>query len=230
MPPNLTRAQVARLDELKFRVGHALQNFASCRRVEREYMDYNDSLRFLRDAVRGKFPAEGTRRRIHPIIEIGISIKLEQRGLRSGGSAEDVAAILPEFAKAVPIKRGRPGDTTLNHTVQGLMVAWRWATGRACTAKLKDGNDKYTPVSTSRGSDLIVRLIQEADARATSYTILRAIYESRKAVEGKIFSDYFPLYGARVAPDSGAPILGPGMKLEKFIPAHPIYCSVGTAR
>ena len=229
MTAKLSPERVERLDELNRRVAYVMQNFASARMVEREYLDFNDSLRFLRDALRGKLPADATRRRIHPLVEMCISFRLEQRGVRIGASPDDVAAVLPEISKALCIKRGRPSDATLAHTVRGLMVAWRWATGKACTVKLKDGNDEYAPIPTSRGADLIVRIVRQAEPSTTKNTILRCIYDSRTAIKGKSFSDYFPFYGATIDPDTGVPILRPGLRLESFIPAHPIYCSVGAA-
>lgn len=230
MPSGLTPEQVERLDELSRRVNHVMAYFANARKGERSFLGFNESIRFLRDAVRGKLPTDGVRRRIHPLIEIGISLRLEKRGVRTGASADDIGAVLPEVAEAFAVKRGRPADTTLSYAVQGLMVAWKWATGADCKVRLKENATDYRPRSLSRGADLIVHLIQEAEPRTSASTILRFIFESRNAIKGKSFMDYFPFYGGKIDPQTGAPIPGPGLKLEAFIPAHPIYCSVGPAK
>ena len=106
------------------------------------------------------------------------------------------------------------------------MVLWEWATGHEVTASTSPKSE-YAPQLTSAGARFIWQLLNHVDPAVTDTAVVNIIIAARqdRALKGKIFRDWFPLYGGRVDAETGWPVMPPGLELQSFEFSYPIYSS-----
>lgn len=228
----LTEEQAATLAEFKKRLGYAQQHFRFGREIESSNAGFNESLEMLDQAIRHPRRKRRIPKQMHPQIGILISHRArriaQERGedrLRGPGQDDVERAAAWVLANIKP-RRGRPADTHLQYHVEAMMCLCEWASGRPVTASTAP-HSFYNPQLTSVGADVIWRVLNFVDPKVTKTAVANIIIAARqsRALKGKCFRDYFPLYGGHIDRETGWPVMPPGTELQSFEVSYPIYSS-----
>ena len=222
----LTPGQRWRFTEFRRRLEYVGESYRYWKNVEKDRPTVNESLILLNRALHVPSRKRRDQIRLHPMIEIGISMfVLRSRPDRSDISRPSQAEIQEasvELLRRTKPLRGRPRDETLWYHVKGLILLCEWASGVPVTAS-PTTNSVYDPQMTSDGAKSIEIAFRRIDPSVTKTTLMNIIRRTRakRELEGKRFEDFFPLYKPEPHPDLGPPV----QPTIDFNIAYPIYCS-----
>jgi len=224
--PALTPGQQWRFAEFRRRLEYVGESYRYWKEAEKDRPTFNQSLKLLARALQVRNRKSRKLVRLHPLIEIGISMLALDRSRNSTAEfepspAEIESAVCELLRRTRPI-RGRPENLTLRYHVKGLMLLCEWTTGVPVTAS-PTTNSRYEPQMTSDGAKAIEMAFKRIDPAVTRTTLMNIVRQTRgrRELEGKRFEDFFPFYQPEPHPEHG-PIVRPKIDLHF---AHPIYCS-----
>ena len=190
--------------------------------------DYNASLNKLKRSVASGRRTGRKRVRLHPWLELAIN----ERWRREIGHAVDRTPTLAEMEAAIlhaastlqPIK-GAPRHDVLKHHV-ACMMAWVFeATGKRIKAVQTRYGD-YDPHLVGKLGQGLLRLFQHLDPQITEtklVNLVRALSRPGSPVE-QGFRSLCPDIGGSCEPGTAPPVLGPGLRVERFGINSPLYC------
>ena len=211
------------------RLRYIEQSFRTARGTLGDPVSFNRSLERLRKVTVGKSDGPGTR--LHPELKLILSFKARQYACERSGDADakvtsaDVARAVEDALTTVKSRRGRPKDAMFKHHVEGLMALVQEVSGRPVRVT-RHKDSVYAPQEADRLGGLVIELAQQLAPRAAVHTIINIILAARRTYAGRPmrFRDFFPLYGARIDPDTLLPTGGIGGRLVCCDFASPIYC------
>lgn len=219
------KRRAERLEEFTRRFGYCLCSF----RFGHQTVAFNRSLDRLRRTIKLGRQSPGRGERVHPFLEIVISRRARNLATDRTGRPDaeltqaDVEEAAAWAARSMSPIRGRPRAQLLDHHVAGLMALIEEYSGKAVIARRNDSSGNYDPrlIGTAR----ILLHLKEVDRAITETQLVHKVCQVRRKHAGKRlrFSDFYPLYGARVGVN-GEPVPAAPVRLEHFEQSVPIYC------
>ncbi len=169
----LSPAQRWRLHEFRRRLEYVGASYQFWKDAEKDQPTFNESLRLLRRAWECPNRKRRDQIRLHPMIEIGVSIIAFQSRSEAAGefnpTQAEIEAACRELLRRTKALRGRPQDLVLRYHVKGLILACEWASGTPVTAS-PTTNSEYDPQMTSDGAKSIEIAFKRIDPSVTKTT------------------------------------------------------------
>lgn len=222
----LTPGQLWRFAEFRRRLEYIGESYRFWKDAEIGRPTFNESLRLLRRAFEVPKRTRREQIRLHPMIEIGISIIASREGANPSGKFDPTQTEIEEASRELLLRakplRGRPQNMNLRYHVKGLILACEWASGTPVTAS-PTTNSEYDPQMTSDGAKSIEIAFKRIDPSINKTTLMNIIRQMRasRELEGKRFEELFPYYQPEPHPELGI-VARPEFEIRI---AHPIYCS-----
>lgn len=195
-----------------------------------DFKRFNASLARLKKQVAKPAPPGTPVSRAEPELELLINQRAKRlAGLDQSAMLEPchkpyVERAAAEVARTTKARRGQPPASYLRLHVLALMALVQETTGKAVLDQRDDNKGGYDPKFRGGVSRLIETQFALVDSEVTRERLSGFVREARKTYKGKLmrFVDFLPGYGARPDPETGAPIVGPHLRLDAFVPNAPI--------
>ena len=216
------------VNEFKKRLGYLEESYRASRRFEPEDETFNQSLRRLRRSLASRRTSRRPRKRLHPEIEMEISLQAQRLAEGEGPKVEPrhVGEAVKLAVERLTPRRGRPDDIMLEFHVKGLVALIQEFSGLAVLPSRYSGPDLYEPRFAGTISSIVPLIFRGIDESISETRLVNIVRKLRREHAGKElrFLDLFPLYGATVTSDGTIEVSGGRLKVLAAQLNYAIYC------
>ena len=217
------------LEEFRKRLAYWKWSYRFAKAHAPDSKRFNASLARLKKQVANPAPPGTPESRAEPELELLISVRARRlAGLDDGTMLEPchkafVERAAAEVARTTKARRGQPVAKYLNVHVLALMALVQETCGKPVLDQ-RDKHSVYEPQFPEGVGQLIELQFADLDSDVSTKQLSHIVRKARKDFNGKLmrFVDFLPGYGARPDPETGAPIVGPHLRLVAFVANAPI--------
>lgn len=191
-------------NEFNKKWAYALQSFRVARVIDSRGT-VPASLARLRTALERKRPLKYRGERLHPEVEMALTIKAQEFANDRTGE-NDTRVLQGDIQKAarflvdqVPVKQGAREDRYLRWHVEGMMALVQEVTGKPVIAR-RSRNNLYDPHFADPKAQLIFEALSGIDPGVSVTRVVNYICDARRKFAEKpmLYDDFFPGYSGRI--------------------------------